>query len=299
MRLPRESSIDQKLSIWLHGLDRAGLVLRHSHGAVALRAHERWAALQSVADSDVPTSALLRLAGIIELGQRGKLKLRRAAAIGLIRLTAHAMPEDERLQAAHARGLALALPRRLAMPHAVLSLIPGALCDEVVLQAERYAADHGWGSLHRRYPTVDLPVSCLGCGAEIEALMREEALPQFARLFGAEYGPQSELTFRDLFVAKYDASTSGAQTGLDGHVDASLLSMVVQLSRDHDFDGGGTFFEHIPVLIRPGQGGAVLFLGKIYHAALPITRGRRYVLVALVDRRVDRLVAEGCSIVQK
>lgn len=60
--------------------------------------------------------------------------------------------------------------------------------------------------------------------------------------------------------------------------------MVLQLSPDCSFDGGGTYFEHLPQLFKPGQGGAVLFLGKVYHSAQPITRGQRYVLVALVDR---------------
>ena len=84
--------------------------------------------------------------------------------------------------------------------------------------------------------------------------------------------------------------------GLDGHVDASLLSLVLQLSPDGAFEGGGTYFEHLARLYRVCQGGAVLFLGKVYHAAQPITSGRRYVLVALVDRaapRVQPAVADG------
>ena len=54
---------------------------------------------------------------------------------------------------------------------------------------------------------------------------------------------------------------------------------------------------HAPVqrqqIARPAQGGAVLFLGKVYHAARPITRGERFVLVGLIERRAaDDVTAE-------
>ena len=152
---------------------------------------------------------------------------------------------------------------------------------------DAHAAQHGWGSLHRQYPTVDITVDKLACGGEVRRVLRSRLLPLYAERFGTQYGPAASLDFRDLFVAQYDAEAPGGQVGLEGHVDASMLSMVLQLSAAASFEGGGTRFEHGRrggLVCRPEQGGAVLFLGKIFHAAEPITRGRRYVLVALIDR---------------
>ena len=98
----------------------------------------------------------------------------------------------------------------------------------VVQPADAHALQRGWGSLHRQYPTVDITVDQLSCGAEIRATLATRLLPLFAERFGAQYGPASSLDFRDLFVAKYDADAADGQRGLDGHVDASMLSMVLQ-----------------------------------------------------------------------
>ena len=103
----------------------------------------------------------------------------------------------------------------------------------------------------------------------------------FQRVYGERYGPPESLAFRDLFVAKYEA---GGQRGLAGHVDTSLLSLVLQLNPTSEFDGGGTHFEHLRRTVAPAQGGAVCFLGKVYHAGVEVTRGRRFVLVALIER---------------
>eukprot|EP00316_Scyphosphaera_apsteinii_P009360 CAMPEP_0119340934 /NCGR_PEP_ID=MMETSP1333-20130426/101308_1 /TAXON_ID=418940 /ORGANISM="Scyphosphaera apsteinii, Strain RCC1455" /LENGTH=239 /DNA_ID=CAMNT_0007352799 /DNA_START=42 /DNA_END=761 /DNA_ORIENTATION=+ len=207
---------------------------------------------------------------------------RRAAAIALIKLSSKlCKPLSERMQAAAARGLALALPKRLATPRLVPGLLSTAECTLLLGEAEAYGQVHGWGSLHRKYPTVDLSVAKLPCGESINQLMKERALPAFSHLFGAEYGPPGQLRFRDLFVAKYEAHE---QAGLSGHVDASFLSLVMQLNSPDEFEGGGTYFEHSDMLLRPEQGNAAFFLGKVFHEGRCITRGRRFVLVALIDR---------------
>ena len=125
-----------------------------------------------------------------------------------------------------------------------------------------------------------MPVDQLACASEIRCALGKRALPRFRELFGVQYG--GPLRFRDLFVAKYEQPDG--QAGLDGHVDASLLSLVLQLNPLDEFEGGGTYFEHCDLCARPQPGGAVLFLGKVYHAARPITCGRRLILVALIDR---------------
>ena len=60
--------------------------------------------------------------------------------------------------------------------------------------------------------------------------------PFFGRFFGEAYGPADALVMRDCFVAKYEA---GGQSGLAGHVDASLLSLVMTLSAEAADSRGG------------------------------------------------------------
>ena len=258
------------LALWLRGGRRRKLL--------------RWAALDALCAraSRLPPAAILELVRRVEQPAAYSQRERRAAAIALARL--HPKPPDaERTQAALARGLALALPRRLATPRVRRALLSAAECDALVAQATAHAAAHGWGSMHRKYPTTDISVADLACGAAVRAALHARALPAFAA-YGAQFGPASELRFRDLFVAKYDADAAGGQRGLDGHIDCSFLSMVLQLNPTADFEGGGTRFEHRDLVVRPEQGDGVLFLSKLYHEGVPIRSGTRYILVGLIVR---------------
>ena len=236
----------------------------------------RWAARDALCAraSRLPPAAILELVGWKSRPRARPARARARAAIALARL--RKPPDAERTQAALARGLALALPRRLATPRVRRALLSAAECDALVAQATAHAAAHGWGSMHRKYPTTDIAVADLACGAAVRAALHARALPAFAA-YGAQFGPAAELRFRDLFVAKYDADAAGGQRGLDGHIDCSFLSMVLQLNPTADFEGGGTRFEHRDLVVRPEQGDGVLFLSKLYHEGVPIRRGTRYI----------------------
>jgi len=260
----------------------------------------RWDALDRLCarcDRHGTAAALARLIGATSGdgdGDRKRRRLsrrRRRASIALLRLCAGKPPPDDvRLQMALARGLALALPRRLARPTIIEDVLSPAECLSLACEARAEGAAHGWGSLHRKYSTQDMPVERLPSGPRIHAKLRAELLPEFVRRFGPRFGPSEALRFVSLFVVRYVADTAadGGQRGLAGHVDESLLSFVLTLSRADAFDGGGTSFERSgcggPVVIRPQQGHAVLFLGRVYHEALPIHRGERLVLVGLLAR---------------
>lgn len=304
------------LRLWLYG--REGKFLR-------LCEAERWQALEALVDKAVQPP-LHWLAALIDLGppaegDRRASALRRRVAIALVRLAASGAPASEKLQVALARAISVALPVQLSEPRVVPHLLSVAECAALVGEAERQA---GWGSLHRQYPTTDLPISQLPDAERWRTLVTTRALPRFADFFGERYG--LPLVFRNLFVAKYVAAGRAAdaaaavvatapaaapaaparagsgtrtpgehlflrtgaapQPGLAGHVDESLLSMVLQLSTDSEFEGGGTSFETCRgwQVHKPGCGGGVFFLGKVFHSGIAITSGVRHVLVALVDR---------------
>jgi predicted 2-oxoglutarate/Fe(II)-dependent dioxygenase YbiX len=48
------------------------------------------------------------------------------------------------------------------------------------------------------------------------------------------------------------------------------------------------FPEYGAYLYRPGAGGAVVFSGSHLHEALPVTRGKRYVLLSFLFGEGDR-----------
>ena len=97
--------------------------------------------------------------------------------------------------------------------------------------------------------------------------------------YGAQFGPASAsyLATNRSRKRSSDADAAGGQRGLDGHIDCSFLSMVLQLNPTRDFEGGGTRFEHRDLVVRPEQGDGVLFLSKLYHEGVPIRRGTRAV----------------------
>lgn len=274
------------LRAWLHG--------------PGTKAH-RWMALDdccSAAQGKAQLKLQLRLASIIERSEVWPLKLRRRAAVALLRLcSAGAPPDSARLQQAMARSLALALPRDLATPRVVPLLEPDE-CASLIDEARAHGRAHGWQSLHRKYSTVDMPVSLLPSGEQLERLLRLRALPLFAKLFGEQYGPASSLEFvhgsglPGLFVVRYacgaaeHAQQGVSQRGLAGHVDESICSLVLTLSEASEYSGGGTRFERSsPPVLKPDRGSAVLFLGKCWHEGVAITSGERFVLVGLVNRR--------------
>ena len=117
----------------------------------------RWICLEELTKrkDQFPPSIPTRLLRIIEKGEDGKRKLRRAAAILLIQL--HTPQESstcsysDRLQSALSRSFALALPSRLSRPHIVDSVLPKDACNQLISEAMEHAVLNGWGSAHRRH----------------------------------------------------------------------------------------------------------------------------------------------------
>lgn len=241
---------------------------------------------------DSPVNVLGKLTLLMERRHASR-KLKRQAAIALLQLcrAAQAKLQSERTQQALARSLAFALPRRLSEPRVVHGLMSGEECAELISIAATQGAVRGWSSLHRRYSTCDMPVEHLPNCDTVYRTMRDRTLPHF-RTFGRRYSSSASgaLEFVSLFVVRYSAVEEGAQTGLSGHLDESLVSFVLSLSDESAYTGGGTRFEHCSGngnIFKPGRGSAVLFLGKIWHEAVPISAGERYVLVGLLNRARD------------
>ncbi len=63
----------------------------------------------------------------------------------------------------------------------------------------------------------------------------------------------------------------------------------LSLNLNDDYDGGGLCFpEYGSATYRPDKGGAIVFSGSLLHEALPVTRGRRFVLLSFLYGEQDR-----------
>ncbi len=84
------------------------------------------------------------------------------------------------------------------------------------------------------------------------------------------------------FVVKYDYSPGG-QTSLKPHHDSSVYTINVALNKHTEYEGGGVrFLSKNVTYLNKKAGYMLLHPGRIthYHEALPITGGKRYILVS-------------------
>jgi hypothetical protein len=152
------------------------------------------------------------------------------------------------------------------------------VCEWIILESEEYAKNNGgWTTRrHENYPTTDIPIE------KIPGVFRF-VLNSFADIFNKikkSYCLTDEVLFniKDLFIVKYDEAT---QNKLDLHQDGSFLSINILLSDPNDFEGGGTYFnDGLTSFLE--QGDLLVHSGKVKHSGLPVTKGKRYIMVAFV-----------------
>jgi len=162
----------------------------------------------------------------------------------------------------------------------VFPLLSAEECGDLVRAAETAGKRHGWQTeRHKKYATTDLEVRAI---PELWALIQPflgKVTQRAEETLGDVLGSTDNvsLKFHDLFLVRYEAD---GQQGLDMHEDGSQVTFQVTLSMDTvDFTGGGTLFELPNCRVQPTVGVALVFPGHFRHAGLPITLGRRYVLV--------------------
>ena len=118
-----------------------------------------------------------------------------------------------------------------------------------------------------------------------EPMMQKAISDRLAYRIGPElvkvFAYDREFTFDAHVVLSYSAEgqhffaahrDNGAPTTAD-------RSFAVSLNLNDDFEGGELVFpEYSGVKVSPPAGGAAVFSCSVLHAALPVTRGRRFVL---------------------
>ena len=151
-------------------------------------------------------------------------------------------------------------------------------CDALVARA--LEVDRWRTNRHGAHPTRDCAVADLGQVALdlVNRWLESSLLPLATRRFGLD----GVYRVHDAFVVYY-AADSG-HTSLPVHQDQAHVSVSLGLNAARDYDGGGLRFADASNLGTGGdcvdcdQGQAILFASSLHHEALPVTRGRRFVL---------------------
>lgn len=98
-------------------------------------------------------------------------------------------------------------------------------------------------------------------------------------------------TLEDLQFTEYDSSYKGKYSAhSDDGYDANLfrkLSVSVQLSDEHDYEGGELVFYrhslHSPSIAPKSKGSVIIFPSYVVHEVTPVTRGLRKSLVSWIS----------------
>ena len=163
-----------------------------------------------------------------------------------------------------------------------VSVFNERFCTELVFEMERYGKWSGGGTYDPRItggkenvPTQDIHLNQIGFEETWLAVLRRHLFPQMAELYE---GSHFEERINIAFVVRY--ITSG-QLSLRAHQDSAAVTTVTTLSTD--FEGGGARFTRYNCThISKELGVTTYHPGRITHTheGLPITSGRRYILVS-------------------
>ena len=155
-------------------------------------------------------------------------------------------------------------------------------CNSLIEIAEK---SNKWTTKrHSYYPTHDVPVSDLPEAQSITEKLLNSIPSDLVNGYSLN---NPKVSYQDLFIVKYSLD---GQSHLNMHRDVSILSFVLQLNPNTDFDEGGTYYKHHNKTIRADIGDIVYHCGKIHHSGVKITRGVRYILAGFLRVLDDNLV---------
>ena len=217
---------------------------------------------------------------------------------------------DMREVAAQARELVAARRVRWPEPYADVVVMQRfadkdecqPVAAELVALTAAGAFSNGPNCRHDHFPTTDVPLDKLPppLAGKLRGFLSSRVAPFICYRYGL---PSGTIIEHDCFVVLYDADSPNGQRSLATHVDSSHFSFTILLNERAEFVGGGTNFEEGSGdfsrsttegggdgggTMDPLQGQGVVHRGDLRHCGLPITKGKRMLLVGfLQDRRFD------------
>lgn len=126
----------------------------------------------------------------------------------------------------------------------------------------------------------DLTVTDQQLTGEIAQMVGQVAMPEIRRAFHYR-----ATRFEGFKIGCYDEDSAGFFSAHRDNLSPSTLHrrFALSLNLNDDYDGGEVRFpEFGPMRYRPPAGGALIFSGALLHEVLPVTRGRRFVLLSFL-----------------
>ena len=160
------------------------------------------------------------------------------------------------------------------------SFISRDMCEYIINESEKYACEsnNGWTTArHTKYPTTDIPITNINSIASIASWLFKDLSLFIHRTYNIT--DKYNLNFNDVFIVKYEY-IENKQKSLEFHTDGSLLSFQILLN--DKFSGGGTIFSD-GTYLTPEIGDLHIHPGKMKHAGVPITSGKRYLIVGFIQ----------------
>jgi hypothetical protein len=150
-----------------------------------------------------------------------------------------------------------------------------ASLNDLIDLAEQRAAclPDKWKSDLYSLTKQDLPVSDIPGSLKVVEPISQIICEQIRRLYGRSVRMHNDQPH----VLKY--SCADQHTGVQLHHDRCDVTANLTLSRDGDYQGGGTYYTATGSTLRCAQGEFVLHLGSLIHAGTDITAGTRHLLV--------------------
>jgi hypothetical protein len=175
------------------------------------------------------------------------------------------------------------LYNRFVQRHICNKIYGKTVCDWIIFESEEYAKNNGgWTtSRHENYATTDIPVEKI---VPVFRFVLHSFQTIFQKIQTSYCLPKdTEFNIKDLFVVKY---SENAQNSLDLHHDGSFITVNILLNDASEFEGGGTYFNDGTTVFLE-QGDMLIHSGKIKHAGIQITKGKRYLLVAFIGIKIN------------
>ena len=160
-------------------------------------------------------------------------------------------------------------------------------CQYIVQEAEYIAEQMGWTTnRHGNYPTTDIPLIELPSTLRFLKRTLVERIYPLLRTQFQEFLPPGDAPFKlrvaDGFIVKYDAE--GGQSELKPHRDGSVLSFNIALNPEHEFEGGGTWFNSLNDAVKIDEGQMISHVSGVLHGGNAITSGKRYICCCICMR---------------
>lgn len=190
------------------------------------------------------------------------------------------LPQHDDVQVA-AQAPVLLIPRVLSPPQCgeLMALWTDSVTEETGVETtvEQTRAEVRNVKAKRRR---DLTITDADRSRELAQTIGQTVMPEIRRAFHYR-----ATRFEGFKIGCYDHTSAGFFSPHRDNLSPSTVHrrFALSLNLNDDYDGGEVrFSEFGPMRYRPPAGGALVFSGALLHEVLPVTRGRRFVLLSFL-----------------